>query len=50
MKTVGFYVAAVSSVKEISSALGRYPGHQILHRNDMRNDMTMPLARAKKRG
>jgi alpha-L-arabinofuranosidase len=38
MKTVGFYVAVLSSVKEISGRIVRYPGCRMLHRDDIGND------------
>jgi hypothetical protein len=48
MKTVGFYVAALSSVKAISGRCGRYAGCEILHRDDMREGGANARTRARK--
>jgi hypothetical protein len=47
MKTVGFYVAVLSSVKEISARIGRYRGCGMLHRDDIGKDEGTGFARAK---
>jgi len=46
MKTVGFYVAVLSSVKEISGRIGPYPGRGMLHRDDIGKDAGTGYARA----
>ena len=48
MKTVGFYVAVLSSVKEISGRIGRYRGCRMLHRDDIGNDEERDYARAQR--
>ena len=46
MKTVGFYVAVLSSVKEISGRIGPYPGRGMLHCDDISKDAGTGYARA----
>jgi hypothetical protein len=48
MKTVGFYVAVLSSVKEISGRIGRYPGCRMLHRDDIGKNEERGYARAER--
>jgi hypothetical protein len=46
MKTVGFYVAVLSSVKEISGRIGRYRGCGMLRCDDISKDAGTGYARA----